>query len=187
MKKSKVYTCGGDKGTTSLVGGKRVRKSDMRLDAYGTIDELSAHIGLLVTKLPKQDGYYHFLLQVQRCLFEIGSYLATDADSEIVVESGITLERIRQIEESIDIMDEQLPPLTRFVLPGGCEAASQAHVCRTVCRRAERFIYRLDEVTKIDSFLLQYVNRLSDWFFVFSRFLNKAMSHKEFFWEKGCF
>lgn len=140
MKKSIIYTGTGDKGETSLVGGKRVSKQDIRLESYGTIDELNAHIGFLRTLLPpNMHDDAHTLLDIQHRLFSIGSYLATDtSDTALRDASRVYPEDIEQLEQRIDFLDSTLPPLRNFILPGGTTSSAQAHVCRTVCRRAER-------------------------------------------------
>ena len=134
MKKSNLYTATGDKGTTSLVGGKRVSKCDARLEAYGTTDELNAHIGLLVAMMPAGDDVA-LLRRIQDTLFIVGSALATDLATTTLHEaSRLKEEEITCVEQRIDYLDSQVPPLCKFVLPGGATAAAQAHVCRTVCR-----------------------------------------------------
>lgn len=138
MKKSLIYTGGGDKGKTSLVGGQRVSKAHQRIESYGTIDELNSFIGLLITALDDQADI-DFLSFIQHKLFTIGSYLATDQETtELKIESKVTPESIERIEREIDRLDSELPQMKNFILPGGSRSASLAHVCRTVCRRAER-------------------------------------------------
>lgn len=145
MKKSIIYTRTGDKGTTSLVGGQRVSKAHDRIESYGTVDELNSFIGLLITALNDEKDT-DFLSFIQHKLFTIGSYLATDqATTELKIESKVTPESIERIEREIDRLDNELPKMHAFILPGGCRSAALAHVCRTVCRRAERQIYRLAE------------------------------------------
>ena len=131
MEKSKLYTRGGDTGTTSLVGGQRVAKEDVRLEAYGTVDELNAAVGLLVTLLPADNTDARLLRHIQNCLFVVGSSLATDIDTTPLHEASRLAEgEISIIERRIDDIDALLPPLNRFVLPGGCEGAARAHLCR---------------------------------------------------------
>ncbi|MCD8310353.1 MAG: cob(I)yrinic acid a,c-diamide adenosyltransferase, partial [Prevotellaceae bacterium] len=169
MKKSLIYTKSGDRGTTSLVGGTRVSKTDIRLEAYGTVDELNAQLGLLLTCLTDEKDKA-FLLQVQRRLFSVCSHLATDREkTPLATASIITQEQVECIEHEIDRIDETLPPLTAFVLPGGCRAAACCHVCRTVCRRAERRIHALSAKAEIAPEVLAYINRLSDYLFILSR------------------
>ena len=136
MKKSIIYTRTGDKGTTSLVGGQRVSKAHDRIESYGTVDELNSFIGLLITALNDEKDT-DFLSFIQHKLFTIGSYLATDqATTELKIESKVTPESIERIEREIDRLDNELPKMHAFILPGGCRSAALAHVCRTVCRRA---------------------------------------------------
>ncbi len=186
MKKSMIYTKTGDSGRTSLVGGTRVPKTDIRLEAYGTVDELNACLGLLETYLA--DGHDRALVrQVQNGLFAVGSYLATDQSKTKLHESSIvTPAQVEALEHEIDRLDESLPPLKAFVLPGGSRGAAVCHVCRTVCRRAERRILALAETVGITPELLAYVNRLSDYLFVLSRKMNYEDKKNEIFWDNSC-
>ena len=171
---------------TSLVGGTRVAKTDVRLEAYGTVDELNAHLGLLVTYLSDGDDKT-FLRQVQDTLFAVGSHLATDRrKTELKAASIITPGQVEAVERAIDSIDRLLPPLTAFVLPGGSLGAAQCHVCRTVCRRAERRILALADEVEIAPELLAYVNRLSDYLFVLSRKINLDADKDEIFWNNSC-
>lgn len=182
----KIYTKTGDKGMTSLVGGTRVAKTDARLEAYGTVDELNAHLGLLVTYLSDGDDKT-FLRQVQNTLFAVGSHLATDRrKTELKAASVITPGQVEAMEREIDRIDRLLPPLAAFVLPGGSRGAAQCHVCRTVCRRAERRILALAAWVEIAPELLAYVNRLSDYLFVLSRKINRDADKDEIFWNNSC-
>lgn len=186
MKKSAIYTGGGDKGTTSLVGGCRVSKSDQRIESYGTVDELNAFIGLLMTAVQEEEDK-RFLLFVQHKLFTIGSYLATDQEkTELRIESQITPDSIERIEGEIDRIDAMLPRMKAFILPGGNHSAALAHVCRTVCRRAEREIYRLAETTPVEEPVLIFINRLSDYFFVLARLECIRMNGDEIIWDSSC-
>ncbi|MDR1937789.1 MAG: cob(I)yrinic acid a,c-diamide adenosyltransferase [Tannerellaceae bacterium] len=186
MKKSMVYTKTGDKGTTSLVGGKRVAKTDTRIESYGTTDELNSFTGLLMTEISEKEDL-DFLRFVQHKLFTIGSYLATDREStELKIESRVTPESIARIEREIDRIDSQLPAMKNFVLPGGRRSAALAHVCRTVCRRAERQIYRLRETAEVEEPVLVFVNRLSDYFFVLARKECLANNGEEIIWDYTC-
>lgn len=186
MKKSMIYTKTGDKGTTSLVGGQRVRKTDQRLESYGTIDELNAFIGLLMIEL-SSDQELDFLRLVQHKLFSIGSYLATDPHTtDLRIESRITAEAILRIEKEIDSIDGELPKMTHFILPGGSRSSALAHVCRTICRRAEREIYRLNESAEVEEPLLVFVNRLSDYFFVLARKECIKKIGNEIIWDYSC-
>jgi cob(I)alamin adenosyltransferase len=179
--KSKIYTGGGDKGKTSLVGGFRVSKTHPRLEAYGTIDELNSFIGLLIAEI--DDKNRCDLLQfVQTKLFAAGSYLATDpSKTEYKIESQITDDSIKKIEEAIDWVDGRLPKLKSFVLPGGSRSAALAHVCRTVCRRAERNIYHLAETDTVEESVLVFINRLSDLLFVIARSESLLANGEEIF------
>ena len=182
----KIYTKTGDKGTTSLVGGTRVPKTHIRLEAYGTVDELNSNLGLLITYL--LDGKdKDFLQQVQDRLFAVGSHLATDREKMELKEAGIiSSEQVEMVEREIDRLDTLLPPLSAFILPGGSRGAAVCHVCRTVCRRAERRILALAEQVEIASELLAYVNRLSDYLFVLSRKMNQDDKKGEIFWNNSC-
>lgn len=186
MRKSLVYTKTGDKGTTGLVGGTRVPKTHIRLEAYGTVDELNAHIGLLMTYLT-DDRDYLFMQKVQDKLFGVGSHLATDQEKiKLYDVSVITVEDVESIEREIDAGDEILPELHSFVLPGGSRGSAVAHICRTICRRAERRILALTEQYPISPELLVYVNRLSDYLFVLSRKINFNEGKDEIFWNNSC-
>ncbi|WP_294081885.1 cob(I)yrinic acid a,c-diamide adenosyltransferase [Proteiniphilum sp. UBA5384] len=184
MKKSIVYTKTGDKGMTSLVRGMRVSKTHVRLDAYGTVDELNSYIGWLICEV---DDTIHrdFLRYIQHKLFTVGSYLATETENKDPKAASIISEKdISRIEEQIDIIDGRLPRLNRFVLPGGNEPASRAHICRTVARRAERNVYRVAEKFPVAEEVLIFLNRLSDYLFVFARYESNKTS-EEIFWEQG--
>lgn len=186
MKKSIIYTCTGDAGTTSLVGGQRVKKNHIRIDAYGTIDELSAHIGILAAYDYKK-SQKEVIEFVQNKLFNIGAYLATEApEGETPSAWGLGEDDIKRLEEAIDVIDNELPRLKSFVLPGGALQSSMAHVARTVCRRCERRIIDLSETTYIDPNVLKFINRLSDYLFVLSRFINVSSKIEEKYWNKDC-
>lgn len=180
----KVYTKTGDRGETSLVGGQRVSKCCERLESYGTVDELNSHIGVLMTYCTADDDVA-FLLDVQAKLFVVGGYLATDSDAGDVRPGIIvTPEMVETVEKEIDRMQELLPPMKSFILPGGSRGAAYAHVCRTVCRRAERQILRLaDTGATVDDNVLAYVNRLSDYFFVLARKLNVDANVEDIAWH----
>lgn len=186
MKKSMIYTKTGDKGTTSLVGGTRVPKTHIRLEAYGTVDELNSHLGLLQTYLT-DEADKRIIFRVQNKLFSVGSYLATDqTQTELRMESRINDEDIQLLEHAIDTIDNELPPLTAFILPGGNRGAAVSHICRTVCRRAERRILALAEECEIDAHVTAFVNRLSDYLFILARKLNHLTETDEIFWDKSC-
>lgn len=185
LKKSLVYTRTGDAGTTSLVGGTRVPKTHIRLEAYGTVDELNAQLGLLLTYLSDERDA-RFVRRVQHTLFSVGAQLATDIfQSSVCQRSVVTSEQVAEIEREIDYVDSLLPPLRAFVLPGGGRGAAVCHVCRTVCRRAERRILSLAQEAEVASELLAYVNRLSDYLFVLSRKMNQDEKKGEIFWQNS--
>ncbi|MDE6574325.1 MAG: cob(I)yrinic acid a,c-diamide adenosyltransferase [Muribaculaceae bacterium] len=178
----KIYTRTGDAGTTSLVGGKRVSKTDIRLDAYGTVDELNSWIGLLATSQFLPEGEYEVLEMTMNRLFDIGSILATEPESKwqpAPFKPACT----ETLEMAIDRMEETLPRHNRFILPAGCPDAARANIARTVARRAERRILALALETPVDSEVLRFINRLSDYLFVLGRALNKNAGKIELFWE----
>ena len=192
-RKSKIYTRGGDSGNTSLIGGERVKKCCLRLEAYGTIDELSSHLGLLRSMIRADKELYDDMFDdklfewTQSRLFDAGTHLAMPCkQAETPPPCTITGEHITHLESLIDQIDGNLPALRSFILPGGCMAASQCHVCRTVCRRAERLIISLAETAPIDPLVISFINRLSDFLFVFARFINKLKSVDEISWKKDC-
>jgi cob(I)alamin adenosyltransferase len=186
MEKSKLYTGGGDRGKTSLVGGFRVSKTHPRLEAYGTVDELNSFVGLLLTEVEDHE-LRELLLFIQSKLFTVGSYLATDpSKTEYKIESHIGGDSIKKIEATIDQIDSRLPKLKSFVLPGGSRTAALAHVCRTVCRRAERHIYRLTETETVEEPVPVFMNRLSDLLFVIAREACILENGKENFWNNTC-
>lgn len=181
----KIYTRTGDAGTTSLVGGTRVSKTHPRLEAYGTVDELNSHLGLLASyEMPEADR--EALQWLQNRLFDLGCQLATEEDSKWHPRA-ITVDDVARLEALIDDIDAALPRHNRFILPGGTAAAAQAHVARTVARRAERDMLRLDQELgggKIAPDALRFVNRLSDYLFVMARHLNIIADCEEIFWEQ---
>lgn len=184
MAKSSVYTRTGDGILTSIIGGERIPKYSLRLEAYGTVDELSSFIGNLVADDSVIDEQRIQLLKVQNMLFNIGGYLATPPSIRKEEVPGLTSNNITEMEGWIDIMDEQLPKLNNFIIPGGCEASAKANMARTVCRRAERRILQLAEQEKINPLIFAYVNRLSDYLFVIGRYLNKFANFEEIIWQK---
>lgn len=186
MKITKVYTKTGDKGTTSLVGGVRVEKTNARIEAYGTVDELSAQLGMLASFMKDGDDK-NLIYRTQRNLFTVCSYLATDK-TQTPLAPSYTLDpgEVTVLEQEIDTINASIPPQTTFILPGGSHEAAIAHVCRTVCRRAERRIFKLNEQTELDPEVLQYMNRLSDYLFVLARKLNFIYGVREKIWKKPC-
>jgi cob(I)alamin adenosyltransferase len=183
-KKIKIYTKTGDDGTTGLVGGNRVKKYDLRLESYGTVDELNAWIGMIRSfELPENITGY--LVEIQNKLFNIGSRLASDEKGDAyTTQLSITEENIRFLEKAIDEMETGLPELTRFILPGGDLLVSHCHVARTVCRRAERRITEFSEQQNVQSEIVKYINRLSDFLFVLARRLSYNSNTGEIFWVK---
>ena len=177
----KVYTKTGDAGTTSLVGGKRVPKDCARLESYGTIDELNAQVGLLLTYVSEPVDR-ETLIGIQNNLFVIGAQLATEAPQ--VPSVIITSVDVTKLEQSIDAASEGLPKWRGFTLPGGCRPAALAHVCRTICRRAERRIPALNSSEEVAPELLAYVNRLSDYFYILALRLNFLQGTEEILWHK---
>ncbi len=183
MKKSNVYTCTGDSGQTSLADGTRTSKCSLRLESYGEVDELNCHIGLLLSIIQKGE-IRHMLTDVQRRLFSVGAQLATPPGAAYTVRWPITEDQVHEMEHVIDSLHEGLPPWRGFTLPGGTQAASQAQVCRAVCRRAERRICALaQQEGGVDSSLLAYVNRLSDMFYVLALRLNYLDGVDEISWS----
>ena len=179
----KVYTKTGDKGQTSLVGGQRVSKCCERIESYGTVDELNAQVGVLLAYCHEKSDR-KFLINVQRKLFVVGGYLATDNATQTPI-AAVTPEMVEAIEHEIDRLEAILHPLHASILPSGTRAAVFAHVCRTVCRRAERPILRLVETgAQVDDNVLAYINRLSDYFFVLSRKLNQEDGVEDVVWQK---
>ncbi len=182
--KLKIYTKTGDDGTTGLVGGNRVKKYDLRLEAYGTVDELNSVIGVLRSADLPFD-VVEILNKIQNKLFNIGSLLASDEKGEAFTKSlAITQENIKVLEDEIDKYQEKLPELTQFVLPGGNLQSAQCHVARTVCRRAERRIIEFAEHTKVQPEIIIYINRLSDFLFVLARKLAFDNNIEEIAWKK---
>ena len=181
----KIYTKTGDKGQTSLLGGQRVGKDDVRLQTYGTIDELNSHIGLLAafikSELSDNANEIQQLTQIQNHLFLLGSHTACfqDSDRQRFKLQNFDSSKIIFLETCIDEFDKNLPPLKNFVLPAGCLSSSEAHVCRTICRRAERLIVKLNDEDKTG---LIYLNRLSDYFFTLARHLNHVQNIEDVPW-----
>ena len=185
MKKSMVYTKTGDKGTTGLIGGTRVPKNHIRLEAYGTVDEFNAQLGVLNTYLADINDRT-FVLGIQHKLFSIGSHLATDQEKVPLREASIlTREHILEVEKEIDRLDGDLPSLRAFVIPGGSRPAAVCHVCRTVCRRVERRVLALAEEHPVSPEIISYINRISDYLFVLSRKLNIHDKNDEIFWDNS--
>lgn len=178
----KIYTKTGDKGETGLFGGKRVSKSDLRVEAYGSIDELNAFIGQLKDLIPNLTEITPVLSIIQDRLFTVGAYLASDPEKNKVT-PDLLPEDLDLLEQSIDHMEAALPPLKNFILPGGHPAVSAAHICRTVCRRAERVIVALHQIDPVKPEVLEYINRLSDYFFVAGRKIALDLQIQEILWK----
>jgi len=182
--KNITYTRTGDEGKTSLIGGLRVAKYDDRVEAYGTVDELSAYIGVLYDQEGVTPEMHKVLDAVQNKLFTIESHFALDETSEVKkMIPQLSPDDVAFLEHEIDVMNAQLPELKSFVIPGGNLKASHAHVCRTVCRRAERQGWRLASQHHVDMVDLKYLNRLSDYFFVLARFFCFLDKVNENNWE----
>ena len=177
----RIYTKTGDQGETALFGGKRVPKSHLRVDAYGTVDELNSFIGLLHDSVDEQTTR-QLLIQIQHRLFSIGAYLASDPDKS-PAQADLTPPDVLLLETSMDQMDAGLPELKNFILPGGYPTVSLCHVCRTVCRRAERLVVALHTEAPLEGIVLEYLNRLSDYFFILARYLGQNAGAAEILWS----
>lgn len=184
----KIYTKTGDQGKTSLFGGTRVPKHHIRIESYGTVDELNSYLGLIRDQ-KIEDSYKTFLADIQHDLFTVGAILATPHESEMLKngQPRLNIQRIEEkdiekLEQAIDAMNESLPIMTHFVLPGGHTTVSYCHIARCVCRRAERLAVHLNEIDPIDERVLQYLNRLSDYLFVLARKLTSDLHAEELKW-----
>lgn len=178
--KAKIYTKTGDAGQTGLVGGKRVSKTDVRLEAYGTVDELNSSLGLVVSLLPKGHEAASLLFTIQNELFNLGSRLACD-DAEMLKHLPMISEpQVQRLEKKMDEWESELEPLKNFILPGGTQAASALHLARTICRRAERRTLAVS----VEPILVVYLNRLSDFLFTLSRKVNADQGVKDVAWQK---
>lgn len=176
----KVYTRTGDKGTTALIGGRRVSKNHPRIEAYGTVDELMAFTGLLHDHVP--DSFRPFIIEILDRLMTCATLLAADCDDCQMKLPQISEEDIIKLEKAMDAMDKTLKPLTSFVLPAGHVAVSYSHVCRTICRRCERLAITVHETESACELTVKYLNRLSDYFFVLSRKLTCELNVNEIMW-----
>ena len=178
----KIYTKTGDQGTTALFGGQRLPKSDLRIEAYGTIDELNSYVGLLrdqAVNAVRKD----ILVEIQDRLFTIGSILATEPGNTKVKVPSLQENDIVFLEKEIDQMDAQLPAMKHFVLPGGHASVSVGHIVRTVCRRAERLVIELNAQSSVDGLVIKYLNRLSDYFFMLCRMMAHELKIEETPWK----
>ncbi len=178
----KIYTKTGDGGNTSLLGGKKVSKADLKIDAYGNVDELNAFLGHLKDQKEVAPRIANQFYWIQEHLFSIGSLLATESGFSGFELPSITTNEVKQLEAWIDKYTDELPELRNFILPGGHQVVSLCHICRTVCRRAERGVVKLSEVEALDEQILKFLNRLSDYFFVMSRKLAKDLEVPETPW-----
>lgn len=178
----KIYTKTGDEGYTALFGGTRVSKADLRINTYGTIDELNSYLGLLRDQEVNKNKLEE-LVEIQDRLFTIGSILATEPDNTKVKIPSLQESDVIFLERKMDAMDELLEPMRFFVLPGGHASISFGHVARTVCRRAERLVIELDAHEKVDALVLKYLNRLSDYLFVLCRMMTKELNVTETPWR----
>jgi cob(I)alamin adenosyltransferase len=184
----KIYTKTGDTGTTALFGGTRVPKDHIRIESYGTVDELNSYIGLIRDQ-EMNPHYKNILIEIQDRLFTVGAILATPPEKEVLKNGelrlqklGITESDIQLLEDEIDTMEKELPPMTHFVLPGGHTTVSYCHISRCVCRRAERLAVHLDHNEPIAEMVIQYLNRLSDYLFVLARKLSFDLKADEIKW-----
>ncbi|GAB1309366.1 cob(I)yrinic acid a,c-diamide adenosyltransferase [Urechidicola sp. KH5] len=184
----KIYTKTGDKGETSLFGGTRVSKDHIRIEAYGTIDELNSYLGLLRDHISCKN-LFELIVNIQDNLFVLGAELATPKEKEILKNGKDRLNinrisniHIQQLEQQIDLLDSSLPPMTHFVLPGGHPMVSYCHIARCVCRRAERNTVKLNNIIEINHSIIQYLNRLSDYLFVLARKLTYDNKIEEIKW-----
>jgi cob(I)alamin adenosyltransferase len=187
---NRIYTKRGDQGETSLVGGQRVSKDDLRIESYGTVDELNAFVGMacvsageLVQRDPRLALIGAILRRVQHELFNLGSILATKPEDVHPKQPRVTETEVHQLEQEIDAMNEELSPLRSFVLPGGSMLNAELHACRTICRRAERIVVALSRVEEVPNETIRYLNRLSDALFVWSRWVNHVLGIPEVLWE----
>jgi len=188
---SKVYTKMGDKGKTRLHGGREVGKDSIRIEACGTVDELNAHVGALKetvkknrSQYPKEIGWFlQVLRRIQRELFNLGSFLASMPEDAHIRPLQITEKEVQQLEKEMDYCSQDLPELHSFVIPGGSMCNTDLHICRTVCRRAERTLVHLAQKERVPGTVLKYMNRLGDAFFIWSRWINNLLNVNEELWD----
>lgn len=178
----KIYTKTGDHGLTSLIGGTRVKKSDLRIECYGTVDELNSYIGLIASQ-DISSTYQDYLKAIQDRLFTVGAYLASDPEKSRMKIPDLHDTDIKFLEEQMDEMGDQLPELKNFILPGGNTTVSYCHLARCVCRRAERLVVQLSTESHVDEKMTVYLNRLSDYLFVLARKLNLDFGTPENVWN----
>ena len=178
----KIYTKNGDEGLTSLIGGTRVPKHTLRIEAYGTVDELMSHLGLLRDQAI-DSIYIQQLIQIQDRLFTIGSHLAADPEKSKMKLPELQESDVTCLEENIDQQELKLPPMKSFVLPGGHTIVSYCHIARCVCRRAERIVEHLNSIHAVNPLILKYLNRLSDYLFILSRSISQELNAEEIPWK----
>lgn len=178
----KIYTKKGDEGKTSLIGGTRVSKNHVRIEAYGTVDEANSWIGLLRDEI-NDEATKAVLIRIQNRLFDTGSLLAADPEHNKMKLPQLSEDDVVLLEKEIDKMNETLPPIKNFLLPGGHPVVSHCHIARCVCRRAERRVAHLSEVSPVDPMIIKYLNRLSDYLFVLSRKLGTDYGAQEIQWK----
>ena len=193
MKITRIYTRRGDSGNTDLVGGVRISKADVRIEAYGTVDELSVHLGLLAALMAERSAdsatmetLRSEIISIQNTLFNVCTHLATDqSQTELYPSAHLPEGATERLEKAIDSMKEQLPEPQGFILPGGTVVAAQAHVCRTVCRRAERCIATLAQTAIVGAEIMTYINRLSDFLFALTKIINFNSGQNEILWKNA--
>lgn len=178
----KIYTKKGDTGKTSLLGGKVVKKSNQRINTYGTIDELNSHLGL-VRSFKIKDWYQDNLLKIQKDLFKIGSRLSVDPDSQVKNLPQITEEDVEFLEQQIDAMEKFIQPLKAFIIPGGNQVVASCQIARAVARRAERELNKLDSQEPVELIIKKYLNRLADYLFVLARSIGYDDNIEEIMWK----
>ena len=178
----KIYTKFGDSGETALYGGTRISKSDLQIEALGTVDELNAYLGYALTMIDDTE-ISEIIIRIQNHLFSLGADLATPTSHTQSSQLRITSDYTMEMEKIIDMLSDELPPLTNFILPGGCNAGSVLHVARAVCRRSERCVVRLTQETEVNSEIIICLNRLSDLLFVLARVVNHRSQIPEPIWE----
>ena len=178
----KIYTKTGDSGETSLLGGTRVSKAELQIEAYGTVDELNSYIGLIRDEISNETILIE-LIEIQDRLFTIGSLLANDQKKNNIKLPDILESDVERLEKKIDEMNDDLPKMVAFILPGGHTTVSYTHITRCVCRRSERQVVRLSNNWNIDPLIVKYLNRLSDYLFVLGRKLSKDLSAMEVEWK----
>jgi cob(I)alamin adenosyltransferase len=178
----KIYTKTGDKGMTSLIGGTRLSKAHVRIDAYGTVDELNSYIGLLRDQ-PVNEGRKEILKEIQDRLFTIGAHLASESDRKKRILPDLEETDIQLLESEMDLIDSKVPELRAFVLPGGHQSVSFGHVARTVCRRAERGVIHLQQGEEVEDIVVRYLNRLSDYLFMLCRAMTYELGIEEVTWN----